>query len=112
MNQPNKREPASLWQAALQHKDAVQKQRYEQHRKELAASSVEFVAGRARVVARNEIEVETDGGEVRRVGFRDLVVATGAAPSRLPIPGAELAATSHDPLFRGLVTLSWVPEPA
>ena len=90
---------ASVWQAALQHKDAVQKQRYEQHRKELAASSVEFVAGRARVVARNEIEVETDGGEVRRVGFRDVVVATGAAPSRLPIPGAELAATSHD-LFR------------
>lgn len=99
LKQPNERDSASVWQAALQHKDAVQQLRYEQHRKELGASSVDFVAGRARVVAGTEIEVETDAGEVRRVGFRDLVVATGSAPSRLPIPGAELAATSHD-LFR------------
>ena len=33
------------------------------------------------------------------ISFTDLILASGSAPSRLPVPGAELAVTSHD-LFR------------
>lgn len=91
--------PGAVWRAILRHKDGVQQQRYDQHRRRLAASTVRFVTGRARVVSGGEIEVAPTGGEPERYTFTDLILATGSAPSRLPVPGAELAVTSHD-LFR------------
>lgn len=103
-------ESGSKWHDILKHKDAVQQIRYDQHRKELEASTVQFVTGRARVVGEDELEVETAAGDVRRVGFHHLVVATGSAPSRLPIPGAELAVTSHD-LFRLGADLTFPQRP-
>lgn len=90
---------AATWRSILKHKDAVQQVRYDQHRRELAASGVNFVTGPARVVAGGELEVATAAGQSQRVAFEHLVLATGSAPSRLPVPGAELAVTSHD-LFR------------
>lgn len=93
------RAAGTVWQAILRHKDGVQHQRYDQHRRELAASAVRFVTGRAWVISGGEVEVTPASGAPERFTFTDLILATGSAPSRLPVPGAELAVTSHD-LFR------------
>jgi len=42
---------AAAWRGALEHKDAVQQLRYDQHRQEIEASRVHFVAGRPEVVS-------------------------------------------------------------
>jgi dihydrolipoamide dehydrogenase len=91
--------PAVAWPSVLAHKDRVQQVRYDQHRAELAGSSIRLHAGLARITSAETIEVDTADGSSYRYRFLDLLIATGSAPSRLPIPGAELALTSHD-LFR------------
>jgi dihydrolipoamide dehydrogenase len=91
--------PRVSWPGVLSHKDRVQKVRYSQHTDELAASGISFHTGTARVVDERIVEISDLDGPTYRYRFGDLVVATGSAPSLLPIPGAELALTSHD-LFR------------
>jgi dihydrolipoamide dehydrogenase len=91
--------PAVSWPQVLSHKDRVQKVRYSQHTEELAGSGIRFHTGTARLVDERSIEISSAEGPSYRYRFADLVVATGSAPSLLPVPGAELALTSHD-LFR------------
>jgi len=87
------------WPGVLAHKDHVQRTRYAQHSAELASSKIRFHTGHVRVVSDNSVEVVEASGAAVRYRFSDLVLATGSAPSRLAVPGAELAVTSHD-LFR------------
>jgi len=91
--------PEIDWPGVLAHKDHVQSTRYSQHSNELAGSKIRFHAGHVRVVSDNSVEVAEASGAAVRYRFTDLVLATGSAPSRLAVPGAELAVTSHD-LFR------------
>ncbi len=91
--------PDASWPAVLAHKDRVQRTRYAQHTRELESSTIRFHTGTAKVVAEHVVEIDVPDEPVRRYHFEDLVLATGSAPSRLGIPGAELAFTSHD-LFR------------
>lgn len=57
--------------------------------KELRQSGAEVIHGRARFVAADELQVEG-----QRVRFRHVLIATGARPAPLRIPGEELVATS------------------
>jgi dihydrolipoamide dehydrogenase len=91
--------PEVDWRGVLAHKDRVQSIRYAQHREEIAASTLAMHKGTGRIVDDHTVEVASAGGEVLRYHARHLVIATGSRPHRLPIPGAELAITSHD-LFR------------
>ncbi|QSR84849.1 dihydrolipoyl dehydrogenase [Methylacidimicrobium sp. B4] len=84
------------WRAVLAHKDRVQALRYAQHRAQIEESSVVFHKGRGRIVDERTVEVTTEGGELYRYHAKHLIVATGSRPRILPIPGAELAHTSHD----------------
>lgn len=81
----------------MAHKDRVQRTRYEQHARELDAlgGRVELVKGVACLVGPHEVEVQ-DGSSLSQIRAEHVIVATGAAPVVLPIPGAELCVTSHD----------------
>jgi dihydrolipoamide dehydrogenase len=87
--------PEASWKGVLAHKDRVQNIRYDQHTEEIKASGVHFHTGRGRVVGERTVEIEDSAGTYR-YEFRNLIVATGSRPHRLPIPGNELALTSHD----------------
>lgn len=91
--------PTFDWQAVLAHKDKVQNTRYTQHTEEISQSGITFHKGSGRLVGAHEAEITVDGGPTLRYQFSWLIIATGSRPHRLPIPGAELAITSHD-IFR------------
>ncbi len=87
--------PESSWKGVLAHKDRVQKIRYDQHTDEIRDSRVHFHTGLGRIVGERMVKIEDSAGS-HRYEFRYLMVATGSRPHRLPIPGGELALTSHD----------------
>ncbi|WP_114911164.1 dihydrolipoyl dehydrogenase [Acidibrevibacterium fodinaquatile] len=91
--------PEVDWRGVLAHKDRVQSLRYAQHREEIAASTLTLLKGSGRIVDDHTVEVTTEGGDILRYHAQHLIIATGSRPHRLPIPGAELAVTSHD-IFR------------
>jgi len=91
--------PSVDWPGVLAHKDHVQNARYAQHTQEIARSSVIFHKGTGRITGEHEAEITTDDTTVLTYRFRYLIAATGSRPHILPIPGAELAITSHH-LFR------------
>lgn len=91
--------PEADWPKILAHKDRVQNIRYRQHTEEIEESSVRFHKGRGTILDPHTVEVMTEAGEVFRYQADYLILGTGAAPSLLPIEGAEHAITSHH-LFR------------
>lgn len=91
--------PDFNWKDVLAHKDKVQSIRYSQHKDEIAESSMVFHKGRGQITGLHEAEVKTDAGAVHHYHFSWLIAATGSCPQILPIPGADLAITSHD-LYR------------
>ena len=88
--------PEVVWSGVLAHKDRVQSIRYAQHREEIAASTLTMHKGIGRIVDDHTVEVEAEAGERLLYRASHLIVATGSRPHVLPIPGAELALTSHD----------------
>lgn len=55
---------------------------------------VDFISGEAKFISPKEVEVTTAQGETLTLSADKIVIATGSAPSSLPIPGAENAITS------------------
>lgn len=53
----------------------------------------EVIVGEAKLTGTDPLTVEVDG---RTLTAPKVIIATGAAPARLPVPGAELAITSDD----------------
>ncbi|MGH7640298.1 MAG: dihydrolipoyl dehydrogenase family protein [Candidatus Dormibacteria bacterium] len=76
---------AHAYRTATGHRDQVAEHLDDsQHRQDLRRLGVELVQGSGRVSAQGELEV---AGE--RIGFQDLVVATGSQPSVPPVPGLD-----------------------
>ncbi len=82
--------------AIIAWKDGVQRRRYGQHDRELAATpSLQLVAGTGRLVDPHTVEVTTPDGE-RRYRATSIILATGADVFVPPLEGAELCVTSRD----------------
>lgn len=88
--------PEVDWTAVLDHKDHVQRTRYQQHMEEIRASSVLFHKGQGRILNDHQIEVQIPSGETLVYECRNLIIGTGSRPHVLSIPGAEFALTSRD----------------
>ncbi|MBW3635546.1 MAG: dihydrolipoyl dehydrogenase [Armatimonadetes bacterium] len=78
-------------------------------RETLEEAGVEILQGHARFVEEDTLEIENEG-QVRRVTAVSVVIAVGGIPSRLPIPGADLAlvVTSDEILEQNFVPTSLV----
>ncbi len=69
---------------AMKHKDTVVRQSSEGVVSLLKKNRVDFIAGRGRVAARNQVHVAlSDGGE-QTLQAKNIIVATGAQPRALP----------------------------
>jgi glutathione reductase (NADPH) len=79
------------WRALMDFKEAFTSPVPAQTERGLAAKGIEFRHGRLRFVSRDEVEVQ---GE--RFAARHIVLAMGAEPVRLGMPGEERVATSDD----------------
>lgn len=66
---------------------------------------LEVVFGRARLCSSREAVIEVEGKE-RHVRFDQAILATGSAPNRLPIPGADLPGVLTS---EGLIEIGFVP---
>lgn len=79
------------WAAAQRFKRSFTDPVPESREKALREAGIEPLHGAARFVAPDAVEV---GGH--RLSFRHLLIATGAAPAKLPIEGFDLLSTSDD----------------
>ena len=84
------------YRKVVAHKDQVQKDRYDQHARELSeVPSLRLVAGRARFLDDHTIAVEGNRGE-ERYRARHIIVASGSDIVRPSFPGADLFLDSRD----------------
>ncbi|MHB1646383.1 MAG: dihydrolipoyl dehydrogenase [Candidatus Acididesulfobacter diazotrophicus] len=81
----------------IEFKDNVQKFRYEQHAKELeeAKKNLKLLKGVASFIDEHIVKITTENGE-KIYNAKNIIIASGAEPSILPIDGAEYCITSTD----------------
>jgi pyruvate/2-oxoglutarate dehydrogenase complex dihydrolipoamide dehydrogenase (E3) component/uncharacterized membrane protein YdjX (TVP38/TMEM64 family) len=72
---------------------------------------VEVLKGYARIVDPWTVEIALDGGEMRRLTTRSIIIAAGAEPFVPPLPGLEESGyLTSDTLWDALLTCEEVPE--
>ncbi len=79
----------------IERKDHVQKLRYRLHGRELEEAGLKIVKGTAKILDKHLLEVDT-GKDKLKLGFKHLIIGSGAYTYKLKIPGAEYAITSAD----------------
>ncbi|AYB62008.1 dihydrolipoyl dehydrogenase family protein [Ralstonia solanacearum] len=83
------------WQDAVARIRAEAGRMHGVYRTHLAEAGVQWLAGSASLRGRGALRLLTDAGK-RTLRARQIVLATGARPQPLPVPGAELACSSGD----------------
>ena len=92
----------------IKRKDHVQEMRYRQHAAELKEAYLEIIKGTAKLLDTHTVEVDT-GKEKMKLGFRHLIIGSGAYTYKLNIPGSEYAITSAD-LFKIDPAVKKIPD--
>ena len=92
----------------IKRKDHVQEMRYRQHAGELKEADLEIIKGTAKLLDTHTVEVDT-GKEKMKLGFRHLIIGSGAYTYKLNIPGSEYAITSAD-LFKIDPAVKKIPD--
>ncbi|KAF2662217.1 hypothetical protein K491DRAFT_686703 [Lophiostoma macrostomum CBS 122681] len=71
----------------------------------LNKDEIEHIKGRAKFVAKDEVEVALEGGGTQRVKAKNILIATGGRPVIPDIPGKELCIDSD-----GFFDLEYIPK--
>ncbi len=79
----------------IEHKDKVQKLRYDDHARELNDAGLKILKGTAKLIDDNIVEVDTGTG-TERYRAENIIIGTGADTFIPKINGSELTVTSHD----------------
>lgn len=86
--------PAFDWPYFKKKRDAYVKRLNGIYENNLNRDEIEHLRGRARFVAKDEVEVALHEGGTQRVKAKHILIATGGRPKVPDIPGAELCITS------------------
>jgi len=95
---------ADAWADAIARTRAEVARLHAAHFAQLADAGVQWMSGMASLRGRGIVRLQTDTGKTT-LRARQIVLAAGAHPVPLPVPGAELACTSDD-------VFGWDPLPA
>ena len=86
---------ANAWADAIARTRAEVDRLHEAHFAHLADAGVQWLSGMASLRGRGIVRLQSDTGKTT-LRARQIVLAAGARPVALPVPGAELACTSDD----------------
>ncbi len=95
----------------IKRKDKVQEIRYKNHAKEMRDADLELLKGTASIIDRNTVEVNinNDTGKREKIGFKYLIIGSGAVTSVPKIDGHEYCITSKD-LYDYKNSINKLPE--
>lgn len=89
-----KEEPAFNWPYFKKQRDAYVKRLNGIYENNMNKDEIEHIKGRAKFVAKDEVEVALESGGTQRIKGKHILIATGGRPKVPDIPGKELVITS------------------
>jgi glutathione reductase (NADPH) len=87
-------QPTFDWPLFKSKRDAYVKRLNGVYENNLNKDKIEHIKGRARFVAKDEVEIALEGGGTQRVKAKHILIATGGRPALPDIPGKELCIDS------------------
>ena len=87
-------QPSFDWPYFKKKRDAYVKRLNGIYESNLNKDTIEHFKGRAKFVAKDEVEVALEGGGTQRIKGKHILIATGGRPKLPDIPGKELCITS------------------
>lgn len=62
----------------------------------LKKNGVRAINGRGRLIDKNTVEVATADGKTERIATKNIIIATGSVPAKIPIPGLDGGGADSD----------------
>jgi len=84
------KDPAVNVPALYNRKDAVVSRLRQGVEYLIKANKIRLFRGEGKITGENSVEILTDSGEQTEVRTRNIIIATGSEPAKIPVPGIEL----------------------
>jgi dihydrolipoamide dehydrogenase len=52
-------------------------------------NKVRYIKGKGRIIDKNTVEATTEDGKTERIATKNIIIATGSVPAKIPIPGLD-----------------------